>query len=72
MMNSELQPTSAPMYLVVRSEEGRAAVWPSVRPLPEGWTATDMTGSREECLAYIKLVGDMSSLRHVDTSVAVA
>ncbi len=56
MQNGDKQPILS-MYVVVKSDDGRLAVWPSMRPLPMGWTRTDMTGSREECLAYIKLVG---------------
>lgn len=63
MQNNKQQIKSAAIYVVVLSEEGRAAVWPMARPLPIGWTMTDTTGSREECLAYIQLVGDDPVLR---------
>jgi len=71
MKNNEYQSTGTPMYLVVLSEEGHAAVWPCARSLPVGWTVTDMTGSREECLAYIKLVGDDPVLRRRAAAPAV-
>jgi uncharacterized protein YbdZ (MbtH family) len=45
-------------YLVVIDHEGHYAVWRADRSLPDGWTGTDLTGSREECLAYVKLMGE--------------
>lgn len=72
MQNSEPQAQNAAIYAVVLSEEGRAAVWPLARPLPVGWTMTDMRGSREECLAYIQLVGDDPVLRGRVAAPAVA
>ncbi|MCC6167711.1 MAG: MbtH family NRPS accessory protein [Caldilineaceae bacterium] len=72
MQNSEQQTKNSAIYAVVLSEEGRAAVWPVARPLPVGWAMTDTTGSREECLAYIQLVGDDPVLRgRVAAPVAV-
>lgn len=73
MQNDQRKPTLTPPYRVVKDAEGRAVVWPSTQPLPDGWTATDMTGSREECLAYIQVLGGLVTARsRVDTSVAVA
>ena len=73
MHNDQIHPTMTPCYRVFRNEEGRAAVWPDTLSLPDGWTATDMTGSREECLAYIQLFGAIPAPRcRVDTSVVVA
>jgi uncharacterized protein YbdZ (MbtH family) len=73
MQNDQRHPPLTPSYRVVKNEEGRAAVWPDILPLPAGWTATDMTGSRDECLAYIQLLGGLSTARcRVDTSVVVA
>ncbi|ATL66801.1 MbtH family protein [Nocardia terpenica] len=40
-------------YLVVRNDEEQYSVWPSARPVPDGWTATGVRGGRDECLAHI-------------------
>ncbi|HXF64746.1 MAG TPA: MbtH family NRPS accessory protein [Caldilineaceae bacterium] len=44
-------------YAIVVNHEGQYAIWPLNRPLPFGWTVTKQTGSLEECLALIKLLG---------------
>ena len=44
-------------YAVVVNHEGQYAIWPLDRPLPFGWTVTKQTGSLEECLALLKLIG---------------
>jgi MbtH protein len=48
------------LYAVVVNHEGQHAIWPVNRTLPNGWTATGWTGSREECLAYLQVVGSDS------------
>ncbi|CAM4456184.1 MbtH family protein [Nocardia ninae] len=52
-------------YLVVHNEQEQYSVWPTARPLPDGWFATSVAGSRAECLAYIDEVWvDIRPKRH--------
>ncbi len=41
-------------YHVVVNARGQHSLWPAARPLPAGWRAAAVTGSRERCLAYIE------------------
>lgn len=40
-------------YLVVRNDEEQYSIWERDRPVPAGWQATGVSGSREECLEHI-------------------
>lgn len=40
-------------YVVVHNEQEQYSVWPTARPLPDGWLPTPVEGSRAECLAHI-------------------
>lgn len=51
---SESEP--AVIYLVVVNDEEQYSIWPESKPLPLGWRADGMKGTRDECLAYIKQV----------------
>ena len=55
-------------YVVVMNEEEQYSIWPAEREPPPGWKATDVTGTKEHCLAHIERVWvDMrpASLRRV-------
>lgn len=39
--------------MVVNHEE-QYSIWPLDRELPDGWSATGMTGTKEICLAHIE------------------
>ena len=54
-MNSDDSADSTTYKVVVNHEE-QYSIWPSERKFPLGWTATGKTGSKAECLAYIKEV----------------
>ncbi|WP_349259224.1 MbtH family protein [Candidatus Binatus sp.] len=54
-MNSDGWEDSATYRVVVNHEE-QYSIWPSERKVPLGWTVTGKTGSKTECLAYIKEV----------------
>jgi MbtH protein len=41
-------------YCVVRNAEEQYSIWPAHRPLPAGWAAQGVTGTKAECLAYIE------------------
>ena len=41
-------------YIVVKNEEEQFSIWFDGRALPPGWSAVGKSGSKEECLSYIK------------------
>lgn len=44
------------IYTVVINYEEQYSIWPADRELPLGWNTVGKTGSKEECLEYIKEV----------------
>jgi MbtH protein len=44
------------IYQVVVNHEEQYSIWPADRELPLGWQPAGKTGSKTECLAYIKEV----------------
>lgn len=44
------------IYTVVVNHEEQYSIWPEHRELPLGWTAVGKTGTKQECLDYIKEV----------------
>lgn len=44
------------IYQVVVNHEEQYSIWPMGRDLPLGWREVGKSGSKEECLAYIKEV----------------
>ncbi|HEX8652348.1 MAG TPA: MbtH family protein [Pyrinomonadaceae bacterium] len=44
------------VYNVVVNHEEQYSIWPVDREIPLGWSAVGKSGSKEECLAYIKEV----------------
>ncbi len=47
-------PTADQRYIVVVNHEDQYSIWPVDRAIPAGWVTVGASGSREECLAYIK------------------
>ncbi len=43
-------------YTVVVNHEEQYSIWPADRALPPGWQAAGRTGTKSECLAYVKEV----------------
>jgi MbtH protein len=41
-------------YKVVVNHEGQYSIWPAEGKNPVGWSDGEKTGSKAECLAYIK------------------
>jgi len=41
---------------VLMNDEEQYSLWPSYLEVPAGWRETGMTGSREECLDYVREV----------------
>jgi MbtH protein len=46
----------AKKYKVVVNHEGQYSIWLADRPNPPGWSNAPRSGSKSECLAYIKEV----------------
>ena len=44
------------IYTVVVNHEEQYSIWPEFKDIPAGWKSAGKTGSKEECLAYIKEV----------------
>ena len=44
------------IYLVVTDEEERYSIWAEYKEIPYGWKAEGKSGTKSECLAYIKEV----------------
>jgi MbtH protein len=44
------------VYRVVISDEERYSIWPDYKEIPWGWRAAAKSGSKQECLDYIKEV----------------
>lgn len=42
------------IYQVVINHEEQYSIWPADREIPLGWKAAGKTGTKDECLAYIK------------------
>jgi MbtH protein len=43
-------------YAVVINDEQQFSIWPTEKPIPEGWKAVGKAGPKQECLEYIKVV----------------
>lgn len=50
------QPTDQPIYKVVMNHDEQYSIWPINRKAPLGWQDVGKTGSKEDCLVYIKTV----------------
>lgn len=44
------------IYNVVVNHEEQYSIWPVEREIPAGWRAVGKSGSKQECLDYIKEV----------------
>jgi MbtH protein len=44
------------IYKVVVNHEEQYSIWPNDRELPLGWSDVGKSGTKQECLAYIKEV----------------
>ena len=43
-------------YVVVMNDEEQYSLWPSEKALPAGWQAVGVSGTEDECIAYIEKV----------------
>ena len=67
MTNNNQEDTT--IYTVVINHEEQYSIWPTYRDIPLGWKDVGKSGSKEECLNYVKEVWtDMRplSLRKLD------
>ena len=55
MMNQEQQEDQI-TYNVVINEEEQYSIWPDYKEVPFGWREVGKSGSKQECLDYIKQV----------------
>jgi MbtH protein len=44
------------VYRVVVNDEEQYSIWVEYRAVPEGWREVGKTGTKQECLDYIKTV----------------
>ncbi len=44
------------IFRVVMNHEEQYSIWPEYREIPLGWKDVGKSGSKEECLSYIKEV----------------
>ncbi|MGD9506563.1 MAG: MbtH family protein [Syntrophobacteraceae bacterium] len=44
------------IFRVVMNHEEQYSIWPEYREIPLGWKDAGKSGSKEECLSYIKEV----------------
>src|SRR5687768_6089471 len=50
-------------YVVVANHEEQFSIWPSDRPVPDGWREVGKKGTKNECLEHISAVwSDISPL----------
>jgi len=43
-------------YTVVMNHEEQYSIWPANKDIPNGWKDVGKSGSKQECLAYVKVV----------------
>jgi uncharacterized protein YbdZ (MbtH family) len=52
----EAGPEDKTVYVVVINDEKQYSMWPMEQPIPAGWKSTGKTGTKQECLDFIKTV----------------
>lgn len=53
MSDTSMDATESAMWLTVSNAEGRHSIWPTERPIPEGWGETGHRGDKSACLEWI-------------------
>ena len=41
-------------FTVLINHEAQYGIWPADKPVPEKWRAVGVTGSRDDCLAFVR------------------
>jgi MbtH protein len=44
------------IFIVVINEEEQYSIWPEFKAMPAGWQSAGKSGTKAECLAYIREV----------------
>ncbi len=61
-------------FEVVINQEEQYSIWPTFKPIPNGWTSVGTKGDKQTCLEYIeKHWSDMRPLslrKHMDSTPA--
>nr|WP_255207749.1 non-ribosomal peptide synthetase [Myxococcus sp. AM009] len=52
-MTAQTNAASPRTYVVLVNDEAEYSIWPTNKPLPNGWRDAGRTGTRSECLAYV-------------------
>jgi MbtH protein len=55
-MSNDANEADTTIYTVVMNHEEQYSIWPADREIPAGWSAVGVSGSKAECLDYIKEV----------------
>jgi MbtH protein len=55
-MSAEHNTQEATVYNVVVNHEEQYSIWPDYRQVPEGWRRAGKTGTKQECLEFIKTI----------------
>lgn len=42
------------IFDVVINEEEQYSIWPSYKPVPDGWRSVGKQGAKADCLAYVE------------------
>lgn len=50
----ELPDPDGTEFMVLVNHEEQHGLWPATNPIPEKWRSIGVTGSREECLAFVR------------------
>jgi len=55
-MNTSIPTENIKTYVVLINGEAQYSIWPSGKQIPNGWSETGKSGSKEECLSYVEEV----------------
>ena len=70
-MSDEHQDWRDEAVKVVKNDQGVCSIWPADREDPAGWQDVGFSGSKEECLEFVKQHCD-GNCRLVDSAVSEA
>ena len=59
-------------YIVVVNHEEQYSIWPTFRPVPNGWSEAGIRGSKEQCLSHIEKVWTDITPKSVREALATA
>jgi MbtH protein len=47
-------PSTPDLFCVVVNHEEQYAIWPAGKPVPEKWRLAGVSGSKQDCLDYVR------------------